>query len=438
VETPIATVTSFAAALTPTAIEGDSQPNNSQIINELENLALPIDSTESGAPPHDILPFLDLVGDARIVGLGEATHGTSEFVTLRLRMIQLLIDEAGFRNIMLEAPWTGIEAVEQYIQGESDDVDTAQESLSYWMFRNEEFWEFVEWAREFNATVDAADRIHFTGIDPQRSSEAGVKIVLDFVASVDPDNLSVFEDHYEHIRDVAGSSVSRADSQAAYELLGDQRDKYTALSSEDEFEYALHASRVIHQAQQVLAQPITERLEAVKLRGEAMAVNLEWARQRAGHDSRVVLWGHNGHVAKTNPAPWEDVPPLGGLLHEENGNGYVSVGFDFASGSFVARPVDELTDDLTTFAIDSSPADSFARLFEQVDPENFMLDLRDLDYASPAREWLSSPRPMWRIGHSYSPQLKANVIVEVDLPATYDVLVFIRETTEVTPFTTRR
>lgn len=432
-ESPIATSSPVTRTITPTTNETNPETNRDQIIADLEDLAIPIDSTEPGAPADGILPFLELVGDAKIVGLGEATHGTSEFVSLRVRLIRLLIEDAGFRQIALEAPWTGIELVNQYVQGESDDGEAARNGLSYFMFQNEEFWEFVGWVREYNATVDAAERIHFTGIDSQESSEAGVEIVLDFVAAVDPDNLDAFEDSYEHIRDVSGSSVSRADSQAAYELLNNHRDEYIPLSSEDEYEHALHASRVIYQAQQIHAMPITESIEGYRLREEAMADNLEWARRQLEPASRVALWGHNGHIAKTNPAPWADVPPLGGLVHERHGNDYVSVGLTFASGSFVARPIGELTDDPTTFEVDSGPEGSFAHLFEQLETGSYMLDLRNLDPASPAGEWLSSPRPMWNIGCCFSPEGKANVILEVDLPDTYDVLVFLRETTAVTP-----
>ena len=428
-ETPATNPTPVTIRLTPGIEEADSETNANEIIADLDALAIPIDSREPGAPSDDISPFLDLVGDANIVGLGEATHGTSEFVQLRVRMIRLLIEEAGFRQIALEAPWTGIEIVNEYIQGDSDDVQAARNGLSYFMFRNEEFWAFVEWARAYNATVDDEERIQFIGIDPQGSAEAGVKIVLDFVATVDPENLGVFEDYYEHIRDKSGSSVSSADSQAAYEMLGDQRDEYVALSSEDEFDYALQASRAIYQAQQIHAVPITERSEGYRLREEAMAENLEWARQKADSNSRFALWGHNGHVATKYPAHLTDVPPLGGLLYERHGNDYVSVGLHFASGSFVARSIGGLSDELTTFEVDSSPEGSFAKLFERMESESFMLDLRDLAHASPAGMWLSSPRPVWWIGYSYSPQLMANAIVEVDLPAAHDILVFVRETT---------
>lgn len=437
-DAPVATSPPLARAITPTTSETNPETNRDPIIADLENVAIPIDSTDPGSPADDISPFLELVGEAKIIGLGEATHGTSEFVKFRIRIIQLLIEKEGFRQIALEAPWTGIEVVNQYIQGESDDREAARDGLAYWMFRNEEFWKFVEWAREYNAIVDAAGRIHFTGIDPQEASEAAVEIVLDFVALVDPDNLGEFEDHYEHIRDVSGSSVSRADTQAAYELLDDRRDEYIALSSEYEFEYALQASRVIYQAQQIHAAPITESIEGYRLREEAMADNLDWARKKAGPDSQFALWGHNTHVAKRNPAPWEEIPPLGGLLYERHGKDYVSVGLDFASGSFVARPIGEITNDLTTFEVDSSPEGSFAQLLEQMETGSFMLDLRDLDHTSPAGEWLEAPHPMWSIGCCFSPEGEANVITVVDLPATYDILFFIRETTAITPLSTGR
>jgi erythromycin esterase-like protein len=107
----------------------------------------------------DYDPLLRAMGNAHLILLGEATHGTHEFYRERSRITQRLLRERGFTALALEADWADAARVNRYVCGEGSDR-TAIEALGdfkrfpRWMWRNREFAELVEWLREFNKTRD--------------------------------------------------------------------------------------------------------------------------------------------------------------------------------------------------------------------------------------------------------------------------------------------
>src|SRR5690554_644882 len=136
------------------------------VVSIVESEALPITGS-----PGDYDPLLDLVGDRRLVLLGEATHGTHEFYQERSRITRRLIEEKDFTTIAVEADWPDAYRVNRYIRGMSDDRH-AEEALGdfrrfpLWMWRNSEMVELIEWLKRYNeALPDTAARVGFYGLD---------------------------------------------------------------------------------------------------------------------------------------------------------------------------------------------------------------------------------------------------------------------------------
>jgi len=122
----------------------------------VRELALPL----SGAP-NDYDELLDLIGDARIVLLGEASHGTHEFYFERAEISKRLIAEKNFTVIALEADWPDAARVHRYVRGASDDKNASEALAGYrrfptWMWRNTVVVDFVEWLRDFNQRLERA------------------------------------------------------------------------------------------------------------------------------------------------------------------------------------------------------------------------------------------------------------------------------------------
>jgi erythromycin esterase-like protein len=121
--------------------------------------------------PNDFDPLLALVGDARVVLLGEASHGTHDFYRVRAEITKRLIRERGFRAVAVEADWPDAYRVNRYVRARPPDAD-AEEALGgfqrfpQWMWRNADVLDFVGWLREYNdGTADEACRIGFYGLD---------------------------------------------------------------------------------------------------------------------------------------------------------------------------------------------------------------------------------------------------------------------------------
>src|SRR5207249_1180403 len=146
-------------------IEMPAQIDNTAIA-EILRLAHPL-----GGERADYDRLLDLVGDARFVLLGEASHGTHEFYRARAEITRRLIEERGFTAVAVEADWPDAYRVNRFVRGMSEDV-TANEALGdflrfpTWMWRNADVLDFVGWLREHNDRVTGYERkVGFYGLD---------------------------------------------------------------------------------------------------------------------------------------------------------------------------------------------------------------------------------------------------------------------------------
>jgi erythromycin esterase-like protein len=143
-------------------------------------------------PARDYDPLVDLVGDARLVLLGEASHGTHEFYRERARITRRLIEEKGFTAVLAEADWPDAFRVNRYVRAASDDVDAREALVDFrrfpnWMWRNTDVVEFVEWLRAYNdGRPRGAPKVGFYGMDLY-SLRASMEAVLRYLERVDPE-----------------------------------------------------------------------------------------------------------------------------------------------------------------------------------------------------------------------------------------------------------
>src|SRR5437016_6114153 len=136
--------------------------------------------------------LLELIGEARLVLLGEASHGTHEFYFERATITKRLIAEKGFTVLAIEADWPDAARVHRYVRGTSEDPN-AREALSgfrrfpTWMWRNTVVVEFVEWLRGFNKDIDPRRApAGFYGMDLY-SLHASIDAVLNYLEKIDPE-----------------------------------------------------------------------------------------------------------------------------------------------------------------------------------------------------------------------------------------------------------
>ncbi len=149
--------------------------------------AIRLDTVEAGNGFADMQPLKHAIGNARIVSLGEATHGTREFFQLKHRMLEFLATEMGFTIFSIEANMPEAYRLNDYVLYGRGDPKQLLKGMYFWTWDTEEVLDMILWMREFNQS--GKGRVEFTGFDMQ-TPDVAIQIVDDFVAKYDPQYLA--------------------------------------------------------------------------------------------------------------------------------------------------------------------------------------------------------------------------------------------------------
>ena len=152
--------------------------------------AIRLQTPEAGHGFADMQPLKKIVGDARIVSLGEATHGTREFFQMKHRMLEFLALEMGFTLFSIEANMPEAYKLNDFVLNGNGDPGKLIKGMYFWTWDTQEVLDMVLWMREFNKA--GKGRVEFTGFDMQTPAVAA-GIARDFLAKRDPDYLGEFD-----------------------------------------------------------------------------------------------------------------------------------------------------------------------------------------------------------------------------------------------------
>jgi len=346
--------------------------------------AIPFDTPEAEKGFADLQPLKQLIGNARVVGLGEATHGTSEFFRMKHRLTEFLATEMGFTIFAIEANMPEAYRVNDYVVTGRGDPKELLKGMYFWTWNTQEVLDMIEWMRRFNQS--GKGRIQFVGFDMQYWSVAG-DIVRAFVEKADPLFLPTLNQAYHTVKEAAATStgglgtVREAAGWAARlvrQYLEARRQHYLAGYTVAEVDWAIQNARVVEQAAWV-------RIDAYH-RDRAMALNTQWILEQ-NPGAKAVLWAHNGHVYK---GPYAQ----GLYLAQRYGKDYVVLGFAFHEGRYNAVGSRGL---VPYDAVPSFPG-SIEYVFHQTGLPRFILDLRKASASDPASAWLLGENEFRSIG----------------------------------------
>ena len=320
--------------------------------------ALPITGGE-----HDYDALVERIGDARIVLLGEASHGTHEFYRERARITERLIRERGFTGVAIEGDWPDAHRVNRYVQGGDDDRD-AEEALQgfrrfpTWMWRNTATVDLVGRLRAHNdALPSGAPRAGFYGLDLY-SLRASMSAVVQYLERVDPDAAVRARSRYACLEPYAGEQtgdyaqavllgVSESCRRGVIQELVELRRQagarlvHDGVAAEDAEFQAERNAVVVAEAEEYYRTMFGDRAGSWNLRDRHMADTLDHLAahlERRGGTARVVVWAHNSHVgdARTTDMAGRGELNLGQLARERHGRDAVLVGFTTHSGTVTA------------------------------------------------------------------------------------------------------
>ncbi|MFI6394331.1 erythromycin esterase family protein [Nonomuraea sp. NPDC050540] len=422
------------AVLAPAAAAVAVTPGGGQDpVRALERAAHPLRSTEPGGHTADLRALGASIGDAKVVGLGEATHGSHEFFTMKERVFRHLVEKKGFRTFALEVSWPAGLEIDDYLRtGEGDVREVTKAALANSPWDREEFVSLIAWMRDHNRR-NPGRMVHFIGDDvgAPKVSDAFFGRVTGYVERDHPDSLRRLDELYTGLRPIddafaylrkplAERQRLAAQARQALELVGGLEGKGT-----DAFELAVQNARSISQTATFLAFDLTDRAslpEAQRFRDQVMADNTAWWQRRTG--GKVLVSAHNTHVAyvAANPALYPKTQ--GAYLRDALGEGYLPIGFTFGRGSFLATD-GRLGGEWKKFTVGTAEHGMNEYTLDKVRHRDYYLDLRTAPAA--ARAWLDVARPTRGIGIAY-PFPPENVA----LGRSFDVLVHLDAISEAT------
>jgi erythromycin esterase-like protein/predicted phosphoribosyltransferase len=315
----------------------------------------------SGAQ-QDYDPLMQRIGDARIVLLGEASHGTHQFYHERALITRRLIEEKGFVAVAVEADWPDAWRVNRYVKDESQDLD-AKEALAdfrrfpTWMWRNTAVVTFIGWLRRHNDSLAPdAPRAGFYGLDLY-SLHASMRAVLRYLEQMDPEAAKRARERYacfDHFGAdarvygfIAGTDRTKSCREAVVNQLVELRNhamdhaRRGGRLAEDELFGAEQNARVVKNAEAYYREMFVGNVSSWNLRDQHMFETLQALDQhigRHGKQAKIVVWAHNSHLgdARATEMGWRGELNVGQLVREKYAVEAVLVGFTTHHGTVTA------------------------------------------------------------------------------------------------------
>jgi erythromycin esterase len=300
----------------------------------------------------DLDPLLKRTGNARIVMLGEASHGTHEYYTWRSAITKRLIEEKGFNLIAVEGDWPDCYRVNRYIKGYSDQDKKPAEVLKTfnrwptWMWANWEIVFLVTWLKEFNSYKASDKRIGFYGLDVYSLWES-FETLIDYLKKNDMDAamiaekaLHCFERYGKDEKAYALNSLTDSCKKEVIELLTEVRKK--AITYNHDTEAALNTAQnayIISEAEKYYSSMISLDDQSWNIRDKHMMKTLDRLMEFHGPKTKAIIWEHNTHIgdARYTDMKRAGMVNTGQLAREQYGEeDVVLVGMGSYEGSVIA------------------------------------------------------------------------------------------------------
>ena len=431
----------------PHLLHAPAKPRRTAAVAELvREEAETIDDIDTGS----VDALLERIGDARVVLIGEATHGTSEFYRMRARITRELIAKRGFSFVAVEADWPDASRVDDYVLGgqrRSSLELTPFERFPSWMWRNEEVHDFVGWLRAYN--IDHPSRgVGFHGLDLY-SLFTSIAAVLAYLDEVDPDAARVARHRYGALtpwqKDPAayGQAVLvgsyRSSEPAVVAMLRDMLERRVeyARNDGDRFFDAAQNARVVANAERYYRAMYYSSTASWNLRDQHMFDTLQSLLAFYGPAAKGIVWEHNSHVgnALATEMGARGEHNVGQLCRTQFGRGAYIIGFGTDHGTVAAAS--DWDEPMERMVVRPSHPESYERVFHDAGLPAFMLHLRE-PARQAIREELESPRLERAIGVVYRPETELlSHYFHAALPYQFDEYVWFDETRAVRPLPTK-
>jgi erythromycin esterase len=416
------------------------EPPTRELLHEVRNLARPL------RDPADLDPLLKRIGDARVVLLGEASHGTREYYTWRTSITRRLVEERGFSFVAVEGDWPDCYRVNRYVKGYGGTPEKPAEALDTfrrwptWMWANEEVRDLIGWMRGHNDSRPVNQKVGFYGLDVYSLWDS-LHEVLGYLRKRNPQAFDVarralrcFEPYGEEAQEYARATLYGDEScqDEVIELL--KRVRTTTESADgdgaDGRFVAEQNALVVKNAEAYYRAMVRSDNESWNVRDRHMVETLDRLLRHHGPKAKAIVWEHNTHIGDARYTDMADdgTVNIGQLTRLAFGeDDAVLVGFGSYRGKVIAG--DAWDAPWQEMAVPPAREDSWEDVLHRVSPSGQMLIFP---------EGVSDVMSEWRghraIGVVYRPEYEqyGNYVPTV-LPRRYDAFLYVDQTTAVRP-----
>lgn len=387
--------------LSPKEIEPTSNE-----LSWLKQNIYPLRTFEPDSSSNDDLKILKkLIGNSKVVALGENTHGSSEIFKMKHRIIKYLTENDGFNIFSIEANMPEAYQLNDYIiDGKGNPTDLIK-GMYFWTWRTQEVLNMVEWMKNHNK---ADDKIYFTGFDMQYYFRA-----IQELSDTFKDQTKI-----QNVITELKTTLDAINKESKYsrQTIVSQENKKKIAKQLNSLRNFINSSNYQESKKNWLSQNvrIIEQYMDSNSRDKYMAENLLWIKSQ-NPNSKIVAWAHNAHIKKTGNL-------MGNYLSDNLKNDYLTIGFTFYKGNYTAV----WDKGSTTFQAQEAYPGTYEYFFNAINEPIFVMDLREAKKQNSVySKWLLDKLPFRSVGSAKID----NEFSETDLTADFDLIIFINEST---------
>lgn len=412
-----------------------------RVVNWISDNAIELTTVLPGNSFEDLLPIGEMVGDARIVSLGEPTHGNKEVFQLKHRMIEYLVEKKGFNIFALECPFGEAYDINRYVLDGIGDPEKALAGIYYWAWDTREVLDLIKWMRAYNANPDHKKKIKFYGFDPQ-DPERAARVMLEYLNKVDPvleknvrPELGILEVPFSNPEIIGRrqfipeeyDSLSLVEIQGVMMAFDKKKDQYVKASSLSDWTFAKQHAR---QVEYYIKTNTDDGINYNKERDIGQAENIKWILDHEGKEAKAIVWAHNSHVGNS---PRKGYEMMGYHVRQQYGNQLKIFGFFFNQGRFRSLDDGFPAKGMLDFTVEAAPEGTLEHKMASAGFSLAVLDLQQLPEGGVVHEWFNTPQSTQYSWGSFTDGESQLPLWPYKLQQEFDVLVFLDSTTPAKP-----
>jgi erythromycin esterase len=364
---------------------------NKRELNWLKINSIPLKGEQAESGFEDLEPLKKLIGDARIVGLGEFSHGSSEVFKMKHRLVEFLASEMGFTIFSIEGNMPEAYRLNDYVLHGIGDPETLLKGMNFWIWNTQEVLDMIWWMRKYNTRGGIP--IQFTGFDMQNHLVA-LENLQNFAEKYDRtfrskvDTLSVLLDQLRiegprtnEIKDKIALIKLKCAEVLTYMVTNSE--KISKSFSESEYKWLIQNANILNQRFELAERAY----EGFSYRDESMTKNISWILDN-NPDAKIVLWAHNTHIMKYSGM-------MGGFLSKKYGDEYYNIGFLSNRGTYTAKNSTMISSN--NILTEGKPG-SFEYSFYKSGIPIFYFDFKQVNKNEPESKWLTNKLNFRNIG----------------------------------------